>query len=148
MGGDRGSVAADCPPLFTQVAVGWGDLAVLQVVADLSPPSYNPPVVGGGGGTRGCTANQTFTHREPQPIATKVGWGRRRLAGDDEGWLGTTKVGWGRRRLAGDVEGWLGTTKVGWGRRRSAGDDKGWLGAEVGWGRSINSGLRYLYEYR
>jgi hypothetical protein len=63
-------------PFSPQVAVGWGDLAVLQVVADLSPPSCTPPVVGGGGGgARGCTANQTVTHPEPQPIATKVGWG-------------------------------------------------------------------------
>ncbi len=46
------------------------------VVADLSPPSSTPPVFfWGGGRTRGRTANQTVTRPEPQPIATKVGWG-------------------------------------------------------------------------
>ncbi len=58
-----------------QVAVGWGDLAVLHVVADLSPPSSTPPSFFLGGETRGRTADQTVTRPEPQPIAMKIGWG-------------------------------------------------------------------------
>ena len=62
-------------PFSPQVAVGWGDLAVLHVVADLSPPSSTPPSFFLGGETRGRTADQTVTRPEPQPIAMKIGWG-------------------------------------------------------------------------
>jgi len=113
-------------PFSPQVAVGWGDLAVLQVVADLSPPSCTPRWLGGGDKgvycQQDCYTPRATTYRY-------AGWlGTERLAGNSEGWLetegwlGTEKVGWGLRRLAGDWEGWLGTEKVAWGLRRLARD--------------------------
>jgi len=43
-----------------QVRWGWGDVAVMQVVADLSPPYCTPPPPGhpGRGGREECTADQ------------------------------------------------------------------------------------------
>ncbi len=87
-----------------QVRWGWGDVAVMQVVADLSPPYCTPPVTQGGEGGSNALPTRTVADPEPQPLARKVGWGL------GEGWLGTG------RRLAGDWE------KVGWGL------GQGWLG--------------------
>jgi len=62
------------PLSWPQVAGGWGDMAVLQVVAGLSPPYCTPPGHPGGGRGRDDLPTRTVGNPEPQPIARKVGW--------------------------------------------------------------------------
>jgi hypothetical protein len=62
------------PLSWPQVAGGWGDVAMLQTVAGLSPPYCTPPGHPGGGGRgRDDLPNRTVRNPEPQPIARKAG---------------------------------------------------------------------------
>ncbi len=60
------------PLSWTQVAGGWGDVAVLQAVAGLPPPYCTPPVYPGGRG-RDDLPTRTVRNPEPQTIARKAG---------------------------------------------------------------------------
>ncbi len=97
------------PISWPPVTGGWGDVAMLQAVAGLSPPYCTPPGHPGGKG-RDDLPSRTVGNPEPQPIARKVGRGLK-------GWQGTEKVGRG-------LKGWQGTEKVGMGL-------KGWQGTET-----------------
>ena len=60
------------PLSWPQVVEGWGDVAVLQAVAGLSPPYCTPPGHPGGRG-RDDLPTRTARYPEPQPIARKAG---------------------------------------------------------------------------